>query len=181
MNEAQLLNLWETSTEAQGFDFFVSHAWGTPGYQKFLSLLLSTCWHYAIAGWLLGAILLMILYSFHVLPQFLLIRSSTVGYEVDISCGPWIFLVTFVSAICGLFCAPYIASCYCRTSSCFYDAACVNQVDPIQRERGIYGIGGFLAISQQLLILWSPPYLSRLWCVSWLQIMREQRSTVSGL
>ena len=112
------------------------------------------------------------------LPQFVLIRSNMSGYSVDVPCGPWILLSTFLSAICGLFCAPYLASCSGRTSRCFYDAACVNQVDPVQRERGIYGIGGFLALSGQLWILWSPPYLSRLWCVSGWQIRGSKRAHV---
>ena len=170
-NEAQLRSLWETSAEAEGFDVFISHTWATPGYQKFLSLLLSSYWHYAMAGWLLAAILLMILYIFRLLPVFVLIRGAMPDYQVDIPCGLWIFFVTFLSAVLGLFCAPYIASFSCRASRCFYDVACVNQVDPIQREHGIYGIGGFLALSQQLWILWSPPYLSRLWCVSRWQII----------
>ena len=36
---------------------------------------------------------------------------------------------------------------------------------------GIYGIGGFLAVSRELRVLWSPPYLSRLWCVARLRFM----------
>ena len=30
-------------------------------------------------------------------------------------------------------------------------------------ERGIYGLGGFLSVSKELRVLWSTPYLSRLW------------------
>lgn len=30
-------------------------------------------------------------------------------------------------------------------------------------ERGIYGLGGFLQVSKELRVLWSAPYLSRLW------------------
>ena len=30
-------------------------------------------------------------------------------------------------------------------------------------ERGIYGLGGFLSVAQELRVLWSTPYLSRLW------------------
>ena len=180
MDEAQLLSLWQTSAEAEGFDVFVSHTWVTPGYQKFLSMLLSSYWHYAMAAWLLAAVPLMILYIFDVLPMFILIRSNIDDYQVDIPCGPWIFFATFLSAICGLFGAPYVGSCFCRKSRCFYDAACVNQVDPMKRERGIYGIGGFLAVSRQLRILWSPPYLSRLWCASWQQMVREQESFLAS-
>ncbi|CAE7357592.1 unnamed protein product, partial [Symbiodinium pilosum] len=32
-------------------------------------------------------------------------------------------------------------------------------------ERGVYGLAGFLKASKELRILWSEPYLSRLWCV----------------
>ena len=32
-------------------------------------------------------------------------------------------------------------------------------------ERGVYGIAGFLRISQELRILFSGPYFSRLWCL----------------
>lgn len=30
-------------------------------------------------------------------------------------------------------------------------------------ERGIYGLGGFLSVAKELRVLWSTPYLSRLW------------------
>eukprot|EP00438_Fugacium_kawagutii_P008670 Skav220329 [mRNA] locus=scaffold6510:2947:6258:- [translate_table: standard] len=57
------------------------------------------------------------------------------------------------------------------------DVTCIHQEDHALMERGVYGLGGFLARSKKLLILWSPPhlgqkratgcdrYLSRLWCV----------------
>ena len=37
-------------------------------------------------------------------------------------------------------------------------------------ERGIYGLGGFLSMSKQLRVLWSPDYLQRLWCVYLVEI-----------
>ena len=39
---------------------------------------------------------------------------------------------------------------------------CVDQTDAELRERGIYGIGGWLSVSKELRILWSPPYFSPL-------------------
>lgn len=44
----------------------------------------------------------------------------------------------------------------------FLDVASINQADEELKERGIYGIGGFLKASKELRILWSRPYLSRL-------------------
>lgn len=43
----------------------------------------------------------------------------------------------------------------------FIDVASIHQVDEDMKERGIYGLGGFLKASKELRILWSPPYLSR--------------------
>ncbi|CAL1132540.1 unnamed protein product, partial [Cladocopium goreaui] len=40
-------------------------------------------------------------------------------------------------------------------------------------ERGIYGIGGILSVSKELRVLWSEPYLSRLWCVFELAAFRK--------
>ena len=36
MNQAQFVDLWARSAEADAFDAFISHTWATPGYQKFL-------------------------------------------------------------------------------------------------------------------------------------------------
>lgn len=43
----------------------------------------------------------------------------------------------------------------------FVDVASIHQVDEDMKERGIYGLGGFLKASKELRILWSPPYLTR--------------------
>lgn len=43
----------------------------------------------------------------------------------------------------------------------FLDVASIHQVDEDMKERGIYGLGGFLKASKELRILWSPPYLTR--------------------
>ena len=37
-------------------------------------------------------------------------------------------------------------------------------------KRGIHGIGGFLLVSKELRIIWSPVYLTRLWCAALLEI-----------
>ena len=49
---------------------------------------------------------------------------------------------------------------------CFVDVACIHQADEDLMRRGIQSIGGFLSVSRELRILWSPVYLSRLWCVT---------------
>ena len=46
---------------------------------------------------------------------------------------------------------------------CFLDVACIHQTDEELMARGVYGLGGFLRQSAELKVLWSPPYLTRLW------------------
>ena len=48
---------------------------------------------------------------------------------------------------------------------CFLDIVSINQVNPDLTEIGVYGIGGFLSVAKELRILWSVPYMSRLWCL----------------
>ena len=176
MSQAQLDALWRRSAEADAFDVFLSHAWSTPGHQKYLSLLLSSGWQYALLAWAFAATLVMTLYILNVLPRPMTVsRNEDLLASGEARMAPWGYLSTFVFALSGLACAPHMCSSWRRTPGCFYDVACVNQGDPEQRERGIYGIGGFLAITKQLRILWSPPYLSRLWCVPFLFSEQNRR------
>ena len=48
----------------------------------------------------------------------------------------------------------------------------INQAEE-EKEVGIYAIGGFLAVSEELMILWDRPYFSRLWCIFELAAFRK--------
>jgi len=72
-------------------------------------------------------------------------------------------LGTFATLV-GLVLSPYCPRCK-PMDMCFIDAACVHQTDEELMKRGIHGIGGFLLVSKELRIIWSPVYLTRLWCV----------------
>ncbi|KAF4754567.1 hypothetical protein FOZ62_002859 [Perkinsus olseni] len=47
----------------------------------------------------------------------------------------------------------------------FLDKCCIPQKDPIAKSYGISKLADYLRASDKLLILWSPDYLDRLWCV----------------
>ncbi|CAE7438420.1 unnamed protein product [Symbiodinium sp. CCMP2592] len=163
LSPSELNRLWDASKETDSIDIFLSHTWSTPGHQKYLSLLLSSYWHYAMGGWSIAATSVGLLYAANLLPSLPFQVSLPQGPVVNMA--PWVHVVSPWIALCGLMCAPYISSSFSSTTRCFLDVVCVNQADELQQERGIYGIGGFLAVSRELRILWSPPYLSRLWCV----------------
>ncbi|KAF4654223.1 mRNA-capping enzyme subunit beta [Perkinsus olseni] len=47
----------------------------------------------------------------------------------------------------------------------FLDICCIPQKDPAAKLYGISKLAEYLRVSDKLLILWSPDYLDRLWCV----------------
>ena len=68
-----------------------------------------------------------------------------------------------IGTFLGLLSAPYLHSLCCEPTMCFLDVVSIHQTDQELMERGIYGLGGFLSVSKELRVLWSTPYLSRLW------------------
>ena len=70
-----------------------------------------------------------------------------------------------IGTIMGFISSPFLPQCRARDMS-FVDVACIHQADEALMRQGIRSIGGFLSVSPELRILWSPVYLSRLWCVT---------------
>jgi len=50
---------------------------------------------------------------------------------------------------------------------------CIHQTDLEKKKRGIDGLGGFLARSRYMVLLWDRSYFTRLWCVLELAAMRH--------
>jgi len=82
--------------------------------------------------------------------------------QCDVHASPWtvIFGGIFLFFGCGLsVLLPF------GTHMCFLDVACIYQGQGEMFERGLYGLGGCLSVSKELRVLYSPPYLSSLWCL----------------
>lgn len=79
--------------------------------------------------------------------------------------GLWVFFSGALALLLGLFFTPYLPSLCSSSDMGFIDVASIHQQDRALMERGVYGIAGFLRVSSELRILWSAPYLSRLWCI----------------
>eukprot|EP00913_Durusdinium_trenchii_P027549 g25839.t1 len=82
-------------------------------------------------------------------------------YNWDVPYSQWGTILAPAVSLVPFLLAPYAS----QAQVCFLDVACIHQADDHLKERGIYGLGGFLKASKELRILWSPPYLSRLWCI----------------
>ncbi|CAE7748274.1 unnamed protein product [Symbiodinium necroappetens] len=156
--------LWKRSKPASRFDIFLSHTWQTSGVAKCFALMLQSTWAWCLALWLLTMMLLAVLYGYNLLPKPG--RYLPQGFDSEsIPAGPWMAIFSLPSCLLGVVIAVYLPEKIWSSPTCFLDAVSINQNDQTLMMQGIYGLGGFLKASEELRILWSPPYFSRLWCV----------------
>ncbi|CAE7576100.1 unnamed protein product, partial [Symbiodinium pilosum] len=157
-DEGAKSKLWEKSQPVERFDVFFSHTWRTPGRWKVLSLLFQYGWPFTLTCWACVASLVFFLGALGWLPTPLTFHADVLGFKKACPFAPWVYLSGVLTALIGLFLSPYWLF-VCHSPKCFLDVVSINQADPDLMERGIYGLGGFLSISNELRVLWSPPYL----------------------
>jgi len=156
--------LWNKSVSVKSLAFFISHTWRTAGKWKVLALLLRTSWAFVILCGACCMSIVVCLYALEVLPRPLTGTDvGILGLTLTYHSGPWLLVAYVPSILLGFALAPYFPSL--KNDQSFLDVTCIHQEDQALMERGVYGLGGFLVRSEKMLILWSQPYLSRLWCV----------------
>ena len=82
------------------------------------------------------------------------------GVEYAFPASPWVMIFGPICIILGV-CASLLVPL--RSQLCFLDMTSIHQSNPKLLERGIYGIGGFLSVSKELRVLYTPPYFTSLW------------------
>ncbi|CAE7947358.1 Calmodulin [Symbiodinium sp. KB8] len=165
LSDKSRAELWSRSRPVQHFDMFISHTWKTSGKWKLLSLLFHSGSQKVLVIWFTTVIAVLSLTILGVLPAPWRIEAHAMEFKAMCPVGPWIELASFVATFAGFIASPYLPSMPRPRDTCFLDVASIHQTDQRLMERGVYGIGGFLRISRELRVLWSTPYLSRLWCV----------------
>ncbi|CAE7370778.1 unnamed protein product [Symbiodinium pilosum] len=124
-----------------------------------MSLLVRHGWPFMLVAWATGTALSCLLTLLRVLPKF---------YEWEFIDGEAISMSTsatvagVLSSIGGLLLFPFLCG---KDHRCFLDCACIEQTDKARMQEGIRNIGGFLQSAEELHVLLSEPYLTRLWCV----------------
>lgn len=149
--------LWSVCLPTSNLDVFLSHSWRTPGSQKILGLLLHSCWLYALLGWCLPTGLVLFLRLQGVLDEPFQRILSIAGVEYECGSSYWLLLAGPVGLLGGLFASLYFPL---KSRLCFLDIGCVHQGDEELLQRGISNIGGCLAVSRELLVLYHPTYFS---------------------
>lgn len=177
--KSQLFNF---SKPVEIMDSFISHTWATPGWQKYIVLTIRTNGAFGTLAGLLSLIVLVSLKLCNVYPAPS--NSTTVSVQ------GWTGEVPNSVPLC-LFCAPAMAlsatfgrnllpSAMRSRRTAFLDVTCIHQCDQHMMKQGIYGLAAFLKASRELLILWSPPYFSRLWCIYEVAAFRALHMSSSG-
>jgi len=157
--------LWTRSKPASRFDIFLSHTWQTSGVAKCFALMLQSTWAWCLALWFLTTMALAVLYVHELLSKPGRYDLPP-GFEREsVPAGPWMAIFCLPACLLGVLLAVYLPEKIWSSPTCFLDAVSINQNDQTLMMQGIYGLGGFLKASEELRILWSPPYFSRLWCV----------------
>jgi len=174
---AQRMALYEKSIGADRLDIFISHTWWTPGWTKVVALFLQSTWHILLTSWAVAVLLISVLCIHDILPMPFSYEANVGGWTGHCPMGCWALVMGSFLPLMSSFAAIHVPRFCDRSPLCFVDVACIHQEDEVLMQRGLKSMGGFLAVSQELRVLWSAPYLSRLWCVFELAAFRKANPT----
>ncbi|CAE8605259.1 unnamed protein product, partial [Polarella glacialis] len=168
-------------TQVERIGTFISHDWGSSGSLKFMALLLRFNSRAAAVMAVGVSLVVAFLEAFHFVSCETCIRN--IGGAVYITRESSLSFPSGLVAYCIiLFSWQRILSLRGRSAMVFLDKLCIDQQNEARKERGILGLAGFLEISDELVILWSPSYFGRLWCTyelaSWLRFSQLKDITV---
>ncbi|CAK0834257.1 unnamed protein product [Prorocentrum cordatum] len=155
-------------------DYFVSHDWGTSRWVKLLTLAVDFNGTPAFCTSLAVSVVVFALQVQGVLVQRMPPQvRTTAGVEFEEASGVWCFPAGCCTFFFVLLYWQVFRERVLSPICVFVDKACINQVDPEEKRRGVYSIGGFLQKSDRLLMLCTSRYFSRMWCAfevaAWLQ------------
>lgn len=146
--------------QTQRFDYFLSHDWGTSGWMKYFSLLIFFNSRASALVTFVSSSLLGVLSGMELLPKTV-----------------WWLILGQLVALVVLFFWQHLRDVFSR-ERLFVDSLCIPQHDEGLKSQCIYGLASFLKRSDTLLVLWSPRYCTRLWCMYELGcfLMKQKRA-----
>ena len=139
---------YKLSQPSESLDVFLSHDWASSGKQKFLSLLIVYNSRAAFLACLVVSVLVGVLRGCSVLPDE--------DWTVVLGHGTYVLVFLFWQRFRTFAYRPLMV---------FLDKLCVAQHDEELKQKGIKGIAAFLLSSRQLMVLLTPRYFTRIWCL----------------
>ena len=138
----------QLSKQIQHYTYFFSHDWQTSWWMKYLSLVIYFNGQAAAIATFLFSIFLGILGLLEIVPLTI-----------------WWTILGHVLGLLVLFFWQHVREVVYKARFCFMDRLCIPQDDPEKKSQCIYGLASCLNKSDYLIVLWSPRYFSRLWCM----------------
>eukprot|EP00440_Ansanella_granifera_P036173 gb/GFBE01039248.1/.p1 GENE.gb/GFBE01039248.1/~~gb/GFBE01039248.1/.p1 ORF type:complete len:571 (+),score=101.29 gb/GFBE01039248.1/:1-1713(+) len=162
-------------------DDFLSHDWATSGYLKFITLcIVYNSLPATIAAVLVSGTFGTLEIFFESLRRMASMKLQVAGvvYQVD-SVGYFGLVGGMTAYLFVLMFWQRLRTCWRPSKIVFMDKLCIHQTNPELKAKGILGLAGFLSISDRIVVLWSPRYFTRLWCVyeiaSWMALRKPLR------
>lgn len=170
---------YQSSKEVDQIHDFWSHEWSSPRWIKTLSLLLFYNGVTSLVAILVLSLDLMGLLGsgFRVEESLLLagvaVKASHPLHVTALCPIVFVMVLLFWQHVLQVMPGQGLAR------HVFLDKLCIPQTDVAKKEAAILSLAGYLDSSQRMVILWSPDYLTRLWCVyevaSWSYLGRDFR------
>ncbi|KAF4653485.1 hypothetical protein FOL47_010495 [Perkinsus chesapeaki] len=141
---------YELSRQVEKLDLFLSHSWSGSPFWKHMTLVTVLYVKFGYIAMLLTVIPLSV--GIYFLPAYK--TEAVVATEV---------LGVFAMFLGMWF--GYLIPSRTNKKMVFLDKCCIPQVDEEAKREGLKNMEAYLSLSDTLLILWTPEYFSRLWCV----------------
>ena len=170
LSQKDLAQLHESTAIVSFLDSFFSHSWRTARLDKWAGLLLYLNAQAAALAMVAGCVFWALLENLGVVPRLLVYyyedrHMMVTGMPV---------LVGIVSGVVFLINWQRIRKFFgLGPRYCFLDKVCIDQVDEVRKSAGIASLGAFLGSAENFVVLFSPDYFSRLWCVYELAAFRH--------
>eukprot|EP00435_Cladocopium_sp_Y103_P020350 s555_g4.t5 len=158
-NQEDAERLYGQSRPVTRLDYFISHCWSDGRSGKLFALWIHSNLTPAMLISSAIALTCTVLCRARVLPVVVL---PELGFEFF----PWAFLFGYTSFFLVLASWQHMAPCVSRRQpSYFLDKFCVHQTDLELKHAGVASFAAFVSMSDCVLLLWSPTYFKRLWCM----------------
>lgn len=176
---------FELSRKVRHIDEFWSHDWASPRWRKTIALLCLYNSGPALVATLLVCLAVTVLEATQLLGPGLryddVMDLGGTSVEVQQVLHPLV-----ICPLLGLFALLFwqrLRGRLLRPRFVFFDKICIHQTNAEAKAQAILSLSGFLRSSQRLVILWTPRYLTRLWCVyeiaSWIYLGKDFRCSVT--
>ena len=151
-------DLYELSRPCETLDYFVSHSWRQGRWIKLFALCKHLHWAFAFALSVVALVVSAAAY-FTWAPDTLCTDRQPASVYIRASAVVVVPGVVFAVAMFLGHRVPFLQA------DCFVDKLCIHQTDDRLKAKAIDSFDLYLRFSRRMIVLWSPPYMTRIWCV----------------